>query len=209
MIQGKGLSYSYSKDSPIQFPDFTFDQGSQWLIIGPSGSGKSTLLQILAGLRKSPKGDLVIDGKNLGDLSNSELDKYRGQKIGIVFQKAHFVESITVMDNLLLSQKLAGQTLNRSRCDEMLSHLGLEQKATKLPGQLSQGERQRVALARALVKNPAVLLADEPSSALDDTNTQKLIALIKKEAKEVNATLIIVTHDHRLKEAFSNKIELQ
>jgi len=208
MIQGKGLTYSYSGGSAINFPDFSFEQGSQWLILGQSGSGKTTLLQLLAGLRKPAKGSIQMDGVALEGLSGAALDRHRGQKIGLVFQKAHFVNSITVLDNLLLSGSLAKQSTNKHRCLELLERLGLKDKAHKLPSALSQGERQRVSLARALVKSPKVLLADEPSSALDDLNTKRVVELLQQEAKTANATLIIVTHDQRLKDIFSQKIIL-
>lgn len=208
MIQGKGLKYSYGGGTAIDFPNFDFEQGSQWLILGKSGSGKTTLLQILAGLRKPASGSISIQGQSLGSLSNKALDDYRGKQIGIVFQKAHFVESISVLDNLLLAQYLAGQKQDKNRCAELLERLGLVEKQHRLPAKLSQGERQRVSLARALVKSPAVLLADEPSSALDDGNTQRLVELLQQEAKTANATLIIVTHDQRLKNIFPHKIEL-
>ena len=208
MIQGKDLKYSYGGGTAIDFPNFDFEQGSQWLILGKSGSGKTTLLQILAGLRKPASGSISIKGQSLGALSNKALNNYRGKQIGIVFQKAHFVESISVLDNLLLAQYLAGQKQDKKRCAELLNRLGLVEKQHRLPAKLSQGERQRVSIARALVKSPAVLLADEPSSALDDGNTQRLVELLQQEAKNANATLIIVTHDQRLKNIFPQKIEL-
>lgn len=208
MIEGQGLEYAYQGGSAMKFPDFKFDQGSQWLVLGKSGSGKSTLLQILAGLRIPSSGSIAIDGQQLKNLNAKDLDNYRGQKIGIVFQKAHFVESISILENLLLAQYLSGKEQNKKRCLELLGRLGLQEKANRLPSQLSQGERQRVSLARALAKSPKVLLADEPSSALDDANTDSVIQLLQKEAKQADATLIIVTHDQRLKNIFSHKIEL-
>jgi len=208
MIEGQSLYYKYPDGNVIQFPDFTFEQGSQWLIIGPSGSGKTTLLQLLAGLRKPTQGALSMNGKRIDQYSSNELDQHRGSQIGIVFQKGHFVESLTVGDNLLLAQYLAGKPQDYIFCQNMLTSLGLEDKWGKKLSSLSQGERQRISLARALVKKPKVLLADEPSSALDDQNTEKVIELIKSQAKEVGATLIIVTHDQRLKDNFQHKIEL-
>jgi len=208
MIHGQGLVYKYPGGNSISFPDFQIDAGSQWLVLGPSGSGKTTLLQLLAGLRKPHEGTIAVHKKALEKLSSSELDQYRGKEIGIVFQKAHFVESISVGENILLSQNLSGNGINGSKGNEILTALGLEEKWNKKPSQLSQGERQRVSLARALAKQPKVILADEPTAALDDANTDRVIELLKAQAKNVGATLIIVTHDQRLKSNFSQKIEL-
>ncbi len=208
MIEGQSLHYQYPDGKSIQFPDFSFQQGSQWLILGPSGSGKTTLLQLLAGLRKPSKGSLSMNGKRIDNYSAAELDKHRGAEIGIVFQKGQFVNSLSVGDNLLLAQYLGGKKQDVKLCKAMITSLGLEDKWGKKLSTLSQGERQRISLARALVKNPKVILADEPSSALDDENTKKVVELIKAQATEVGATLIIVTHDQRLKDNFQHKIEL-
>ena len=208
MIQGQNLSYAYPSGQRIEFPDFKFEQGSQWLILGPSGSGKTTLLQLLAGLRKPAGGLLKMNDKRLDQMNNRTLDEYRGAQIGIVFQKPHFVASLSIGDNLLLAQYLAGKKQDATACKEVLSALGLADKWQRKPSELSQGERQRVSLARALCKGPSVLLADEPSSALDDGNTERVVELMKSQAKKAGATLILVTHDQRLKDNFSQKIEL-
>jgi len=208
MIEGQSLYYQYPDGNGISFPDFSFEQGSQWLIIGPSGSGKTTLLQLLAGLRKPTNGSLRMHGKRIDQYSAAELDKHRGSEIGIVFQKGQFVNSLSVGDNLLLAQYLGGKKQDEKLCMDMIASLGLKDKWRKKMSSLSQGERQRISLARALVKSPRVLLADEPSSALDDENTERVVELIKSQAKEVGATLIIVTHDQRLKDNFQHKIEL-
>ncbi len=208
MISGQSLYYRYPDGKGIEFPDFSFSQGSQWLILGPSGSGKTTLLQLLAGLRKPTKGTLTVDNKNITKFSGTELDAFRGGHIGLVFQKDYFVESLTVGDNLLLSQYLAKKEQSKKDCRAILDRLNLADKWGKKMSALSQGERQRISLARALVKSPKVLLADEPSSALDDGNTERVIELMKSQAAEIGASLIIVTHDQRLKDNFQAKIEL-
>ena len=177
-------------------------------ICGGSGSGKTTLLQLLAGLRKPSKGSLSMHGKRIDQYSASELDSHRGAEIGIVFQKGQFVNALSVGENLLLSQCLGGKKQDAKLCRDMIASLGLADKWGKKLRSLSQGERQRISLARALVKSPKVILADEPSSALDDENTEKVVELIKTHAKKVGATLIIVTHDQRLKDNFQHKIEL-
>ncbi len=154
-------------------------------------------------------GSVQVADTDLGKISSSKLDKFRGKQIGIIFQKAHFVKALTVEENLVLAQQLAGLPVNRGRIAELLSHLNVEHKLKSKPNQLSQGEQQRVAIARALVNKPKVILADEPTSALDDVNCDEVIKLLEREAKEVGATLLVVTHDGRLKEKFNKQIHLK
>ena len=141
-------------------------------------------------------------------LNGSSLDKFRGQNIGIIFQTAHFVKALTVQENLILAQQLSGKKTDKQLIVNVLKTLNLEHKLKSKTSELSVGEQQRVAIARALVNSPALILADEPTSALDDKNTDEVIQLLEKTASEANATLIIVTHDNRLKDYFKNQIQL-
>lgn len=190
----------------MSFPEIACGAGEHWLILGSSGSGKTTLLQLLAGLRKPHSGEIRIGDTAINALSTPDLDRFRGQHIGIVFQQSHFVHALNVGDNLLLAQQLAGRTPDRDRAEKLLQRLGLAHKINAKTHRLSQGEQQRVAIARALVNGPTLILADEPTSALDDKNTTEVTALLEEEANIANATLIVVTHDGRLKSKFPKQI---
>lgn len=208
MISVEGLNHSYDNNNNIKFPDFKLEKGEKMLLLGQSGCGKTTLLHLLGGLMSTQKGNVTIGDTSLKGLSSSQLDKFRGKHIGIIFQKPHFVKSLTVMENLALTQKLAGLPTDKSAINALLQKLNISHKSNAKTSNLSQGEQQRVAIARALVNQPDVILADEPTSALDDKNTNEVIELLEKHAADNNATLIIVTHDNRLKERFQNRIEL-
>jgi len=182
MLQTKALQYSYDGNNQLHFPDIDCKKGEHWLLLGQSGSGKTTLLHLLGGLL-SPKGGVVnIDGTNIANLKGSALDRFRGQRVGIIFQKAHFVKSLTVEENLLLAQQLAGSPASKPRIRELLERLNVVHKYRSKPDRLSAGEQQRVAIARALVNQPAIILADEPTSALDDANCNEVIHLLEEQA---------------------------
>jgi len=206
MLVTKDLAYSYDKSNWIIFPDMYCSAGYSYLILGQSGTGKTTFLHLLSGLLKPMKGDITIGDKSLAKLSGGQLDKFRGQNIGVVFQSAHFISSLSVMDNLKLAQKLSGNTVDENRIKSLLDTLNLGHKDKSLTKDLSVGEKQRVAIARAVINKPAILLADEPTSALDDKNCDEVLDLLEKTAKDANSILMIVTHDNRLKTRFKNQI---
>lgn len=206
MLQTKDLAYSYDNSNWINFPDMSCNAGDSYLILGQSGTGKTTFLHLLSGLLKPMKGDVTIGEKSLKKLSGAELDKFRGKSIGVVFQQAHFISSLSVVDNLRLAQKLSGNSLDDQRIKSLLETLNLGHKLNALTKDLSVGEKQRVAIARAVINKPAILLADEPTSALDDKNCDEVLDLLEQTAKDANSILMIVTHDNRLKTRFNNQI---
>jgi len=208
MLQTQDLVYTYDRNREIHFPDIHCQKNEHWLLLGQSGSGKTTLLHLLGGMLSVQKGSVKVANTELGKLSQAALDRFRGQKIGIIFQKAHFVNALTVEENLILAQKLAGLPIDKDRIAALLDHLNVNHKLKDKPRRLSIGEQQRVAIARALINRPAIILADEPTSALDDANCEEVINLIEREATEVGATLLVVTHDGRLKERFDKQISL-
>jgi len=208
MLKTHQLEYTYPGKPPIRFPDIHCEKGSQWLLLGQSGSGKTTLLHLLGGLRKSQKGSVSIAGKDIKSLSSEALDKFRGKNVGIVFQQSHFIKALTVGQNLQLARTLAGNSSDPERIKSLLTRLNIGDKINNRTHRLSQGEQQRVAIARALVNSPGLILADEPTSALDDENCREVISLLESQAKIEGATLIIVTHDGRLKDFFEHKIIL-
>lgn len=208
MISTKNLKYSYDGTNWLRFPDLECQDNDILLLLGKSGVGKTTLLHLIGGLMSSKSGEIFIDDTPLHQLEKGKLDTFRGKNIGIIFQQAHFVQSITNLENLLLAQSLAGNSPDKKKCLEILSELDIAYKANDKPANLSQGEKQRLSIARALINNPKVVLADEPTSALDDDNTRQVISLLKKQTESINAALIIVTHDARLKQVVPHQITL-
>ena len=207
MLKVENLKYSFGQEKLV-YPDFTINDAQPFAILGNSGSGKTTLLHLMAGLRKSQEGIVKIGDTDITGLSGSELDSFRGQNIGLIFQQAHLLSALTVRENLLAGQYFAGKKQQVSRVDEVLKELNLSHKALAKPVNLSQGEAQRVAIARAVINKPSIILADEPTSSLDDENCSQVLKLLIDEAKQYNASLIVVTHDQRVKDRINNGINL-
>jgi len=205
----RNLSHAYDGAQVLQVAAWQVEQGSQWLVLGPSGSGKTTLLHILAGILRPTAGSVSIAGQNLTALKPADLDRFRGQRIGIVLQRLHLVPSLTVVSNLLLAQYLAGLTQDSARVREVLASLDIADKADAYPHELSFGQAQRVAVARAVVNRPKLLLADEPTSNLDDARCAQAYGLLESQARACGATLVIATHDQRIKSRMSNHYELK
>ena len=208
MISIGGLTYSYNNQKRISFNDFTIQQGGHWLLLGESGSGKTTLLHLLGGLLKSHHGKITVKGTDITQLSESALDRFRGQHIGFIFQKNHLISALSVKNNLLMAPFLAGMKQDENRVDEVLGQLALIEKKDSFIKTLSQGQAQRVAIARAVLNKPSVIFADEPTSALDDRNCERVIDLLLEASTQNNATLVVATHDQRLKSKIKNQIQL-
>lgn len=208
MIQTQNLAFSYTKEVNFNFPDISLESGQVLLITGGSGKGKTTLLHLLGGLLKAPSGTVRIGNTNIEKLSDKNLDKFRGKNIGLILQQSHFVEAFSVLDNVVLSSWLATGKKAEEKAKSLLAALGLSDQMNKLTSRLSIGQQQRVSIARALINEPQLLLADEPTSSLDDENAFKVADLLSQLANEYGAALIIVTHDQRLKDRFSNQIVL-
>ncbi len=207
ILKVSDLSYSYGSET-LRFPDFACDSKSHLLISGNSGVGKTTLLHLLSGIRHVQKGSVEILGSKLEGMSQSELDRFRGENLGIIFQQPGFIKSLTAMENLLAAQYFGGKGGDRKKAEALLEELGIPEKANEKTQALSGGERQRLAIARALACNPAILLADEPTSSLDDDNAQIVYELLVSEADRNNALLVVVSHDQRLKSKFTNRVSL-
>lgn len=206
MIETKSLKFSYDGKFVFEFPNIKLKKGENLLILGSSGIGKSTLLHNLAGILTPQSGSIKIFGNNISKFSEIEIDKFRGENIGIIFQRPHFVNSLTVKENLQLAQFL-GKNLEGD-IKETLKSLKILDKIDKKPNDLSQGEKQRVSIAIAIINSPKLILADEPTSSLDDSNCSNVINILKEQASKKNAQLIVITHDSRLKKHFKTSLKL-
>lgn len=207
LLKTNSLRFAYPGQATISFPDISLAGGEALLILGQSGSGKTTFLNLLAGLLTPSQGTVVLDGTNLTSLQGHRLDLFRGQHIGIVFQKPHLIAALSVKQNLAMAQFFSKKKgLSPAN---LLQELGLSSRASAAIGTLSEGEAQRVSIARALVNSPKLILADEPTSSLDDLHAHRVIELLKMQAAKIGAALIIVTHDHRVKSEVSQVLEVK
>lgn len=204
MILTKNLTYQYPGSKPIFFPDITVETGHALLICGESGCGKTTLLHLLAGLRQPTAGQVIMDGETISAFPSAKLDQFRGQHIGMVYQQTYFIESLSILDNLLLSPYAE----SRSKAKTIANRFNISDLLFRYPHQLSVGQQQRASIARAVMNKPKLLLADEPTSALDNKNCGLVIDLLLEEAIAHDAALIIVTHDDRLRAEISDSADL-
>src|SRR5258706_6612205 len=208
MLRLSGIRRRYAQREVLALERFEAGAGEQWLVLGASGSGKTTLLNLVAGLLRPSEGEIEVGGQPLARLEGAALDRWRGRSVGIVPQKLHLVSSLNVLQNLLLAPYLAGLPVDESRALGLLENLSLREKEKEKPQQLSHGQGQRVAIARAGMNRPKLLLADEPTSNLDDANCVLALDLLKKQSQECGATLIVATHDQRARERFEKRLEL-
>lgn len=208
MIQTKNIHFSYGKGTDFRFPDIAASSGESLLITGGSGKGKTTLLHLLGGLQRPQSGEVIIEDTNIASLSERKLDHFRGKNIGLVLQQSYFVASLNVLENVVLASWLATGKQATEKAKQLLAQLDLSDHIHKLPTQLSIGQQQRVSIARALINEPKLLLADEPTSSLDDDNAFKVADMLSHLAKQYGTALVIVTHDQRLKDRFPKQISL-
>lgn len=207
MISIKDVAHQYGS-STLSFNNWQINNGEQWLLLGESGSGKTTLLHILTGILKPTKGEVNISDTSIYQLSPKNLDQFRGRNIGIIFQRPHLIKSLTIAENLALAQSFAKLPTNQKRIDEVLTSLEMQHKKNTYPSELSQGQLQRISIARAVINKPALLIADEPTSSLDDKNAQAVLQLLMQQSGLNQATLIVATHDKRVKDAFTHTYSL-
>ena len=195
-IEFKNVSKHYGEnDSLVKALDeasFSIDKGELVVILGPSGAGKTTALNILGGMDKVTSGEVIIDGDDITKYSNKQLIQYRRNDIGFVFQFYNLVQNLTALENVELATEICKKHLSPKRT---LKSVGLENRLHNFPSQLSGGEQQRVAIARAVAKSPKILLADEPTGALDDKTGKQILKVLEKLAREDKMTVIIITHN--------------
>ena len=189
--------------------DLSAKPGELTAIIGESGSGKSTLLSVAAGLVTPTSGRVEVAGIDLTGADDKTRSKVRRENIGVIFQQANLLASLTVREQLLIMDHIRGVRMRPQRADELLEQVGLANLGSRRMAQLSGGQRQRVNIARALMAEPALLLADEPTSALDSSLSQEIMALIAKLTREMNTATVVVTHDRRLLDYVDQAVEVR
>lgn len=201
MIETRALRYDYPAGPSLAFADVSVPQGGALLLQSPSGAGKSTWLALASGLLTPTAGRIVVAGQSVGELRGSERDAWRARTVGLLPQRLHLSEALSVQENLALVYYAAGRPVDKAAIRGALESLGVAALATRRPSSLSGGEAQRVALARAVLMQPRVLLADEPTASLDDAAASAAIALLGSAARAAGATLVIATHDARVRSA--------
>ena len=211
MIEIKGVTKSFGSLQVLKGIDLRIEKGEIVSIVGPSGAGKTTLLQILGTLDKPDSGSVVVDGVETSTLSTNKLSEFRNMHLGFVFQFHQLLPEFTAVENIMIPAYIAGMKPKetRNRAEELLEFMGLSDRATHKPNELSGGEKQRVAVARALMNNPAVILADEPSGSLDSKNKEELHKLFFELRDKFGQTFVIVTHDETLATLTDRTIHLK
>lgn len=208
MISSENLTFKYSNSAELSFPSVHVEKHNHSLLLGESGSGKTTLLHLLGGLSQPKSGKVFINETDIYSLSEQERDLFRAKNMGFIFQDAHLLKNLTIEENILLAQYLAKEKQNKKAVAEILDKLQIREKSNSYPNQLSRGQLQRAAIARAVINNPKVLIADEPTAALDDSNTKHAMDLLLEIAANYDATLLIATHDTRIKSFFAHTYQL-
>lgn len=194
MIELKGVRKSYGANEVLKGIDLRIEEQDYLVILGASGSGKSTLLNILSGLEKPDQGDVLYDGGNIASLSESQLTKFRKEKVAFIFQQYYLLQELTVEQNVKMGAHLA----KNQNYLPIIEAMGLKEKLHQYPSELSGGEQQRVAIARALAKKPKVLFLDEPTGALDEATGRQILSYIAQMKKELGFTLVMVTHNEHI-----------
>ncbi|AGH95077.1 ABC transporter ATP-binding protein [Pseudobdellovibrio exovorus] len=208
MIEIKNLKFSYSQKPILDIPEISIKSGEVVFLHGPSGSGKSTLLELLAGILKADSGDLVINQKNLSQMSLAALDSFRADSIGYIFQSFNLIPYLSVMENIMLPFLFRKADVDTEDLNDMLSHLGLAPYVDRPVSRLSVGQQQRVAVVRALIKKPQIILADEPTSALDYDRREGFLKILFSLCRKHGTTVVFVSHDLSIAKLFDRSIGL-
>lgn len=210
MIEIKGITKSFGSLQVLKGIDLSIGKGEVVSIVGPSGAGKTTLLQIIGTLDKADSGTVMIDGTDVSTLKEKELSAFRNKRIGFVFQFHQLLPEFTALENVMIPALIAGDSASEAKKEamEILDMLGLKDRSSHKPSELSGGEKQRVAVGRALINHPSVILADEPSGSLDTANKQELHQLFFDLRERLGQTFVIVTHDEGLAKLTDRTIHL-
>ena len=210
MIQAQDIVKSFGQLQVLKGINFSVEKGKIIAIVGASGAGKSTLLQILGTLSTPDSGSLIIDGVDVLKLKGDEISSFRGKKLGFVFQAHHLLPEFTALENAMMPALIAGTSAKeaRTKAEKLLCQLGLEERLSHKPSELSGGEQQRVAIARALINDPAVLFADEPTGNLDSVTKQEIHNIFFS-LRDKGQTIVLVTHDEHLAQMCDSCVRMQ
>ena len=196
IVEFKNVSKRYNSGeivvTTVDDVSFTIKKGELVIIVGASGAGKTTILNLLGGMDSSSDGDIWVEGQNISNFSQKQLTEYRRKNIGFVFQFYNLIPNLTALENVELASQISQNPLNET---QVLKEVGLEQRLSNFPSQLSGGEQQRVAIARAIAKNPDILLCDEPTGALDYKTGKSILKLLQDTCRKNNKTVVIITHN--------------
>lgn len=202
VLEVKDLTKEYgqgdSKVVALDHVSFCVERGEFVAIVGASGSGKSTLMNMIGGIDNPTSGDVIIEDKNISNLSEDELAIFRRRNLGMIYQFYNLVPTLTARENIILPWRLDGRKENGSKVEELLKVLGLTERAHHLPSQMSGGQQQRVSIGRALINDPAFILADEPTGNLDSKTSAEIIDLLKYTNEQFNQTILLITHDDKI-----------
>ena len=201
----KNLDFVIANNTILSELNFSLDNGSHLIISGPSGSGKSTLINLMSGLYRPTSGHVSFESNDYSKLTDKDIDEMRAKNFGLIFQRLHLIKHLTVEQNILLGFN----KVKLPNIEKLIEDIGLTGKKKQLAKDLSFGESQRVAIARGVVNNPKIIFADEPTSSLDDTNTTRILELISAQAKKNKSSIVISTHDERVKKFFKNILEIK
>jgi len=201
----KNLDFVIANNTILSELNFSLDNGSHLIISGPSGSGKSTLINLMSGLYRPTSGHVSFESNDYSKLTDKDIDEMRAKNFGLIFQRLHLIKHLTVEQNILLGFN----KIKLPNIEKLIEDIGLTAKKKQLAKDLSFGESQRVAIARGVVNNPKIIFADEPTSSLDDENTTKVLKLISAQANKNKSSIVISTHDERVKKFFKNILEIK
>ena len=201
----KNLDFIIGNNTILSELNFSLDNGSHLIISGPSGSGKSTLINLMSGLYRPTSGHVSFESNDYSKLTDKDIDEMRAKNFGLIFQRLHLIKHLTVEQNILLGFN----KIKLPNIEKLIEDIGLTAKKKQLAKDLSFGESQRVAIARGVVNNPKIIFADEPTSSLDDENTTTVLELISAQAKKNKSSIVISTHDERVKKFFKNTFEIK
>ncbi len=208
-LQISQLEFFYGKNKILQIPRFEIQKGEKVFLLGPSGSGKSTLLELIAGILKPASGDLILNGENLSQFNLSELDQFRAENIGYIFQSFNLIPFLSVIENIQLPFLFQKKSFDEILLKSLIERLGLSSFVNRSVSQLSVGQQQRVAVARALLKRPKIILADEPTSALDYDHREDFLKLLFELCKQDQITVLFVSHDRSIEKLFDRSVNLK
>lgn len=214
IIEVNNLTKVYGKEGEIKVEalkdaTFTIEKGEFVCIIGASGSGKSTLMHLLAGVDEATKGEIKINGKDITKMNQEELADFRCKEIGIIYQFFNLIPVLTAKENIEMPIKLAGEKIDRNYFNELVKMLKIEERLNFYPSKMSGGEQQRVAIARALIHKPSIILADEPTGNLNSQLGKEIMEFLSIASRELNQTIIMITHDLNLAKYANRIIEIQ